>query len=142
MQGDNGETFSNDFRNFLSDLGSMVYKTKRTENIERPAQKSTTVIPAKYRRKENVRNTQKEILGDMLMMKLVSYYEDKYKLTHEKDPEQQITERITSVPLYFNRYNEIDRNDLRELPYNRNRRYNVPYSRRNYDDPVPDVVVL
>lgn len=64
------------------------------------------------------------------MMKLVSYYEDKYKLTHEREPEQLITERITSVPLYFNKYNEIDRNDLRELPYNGYRRYNAPHSRR------------
>lgn len=44
---------------------------------------------------QNIYNTQKAALGDVLMMKLVSYYEDKYKLTHA---EPATTESITLMP--------------------------------------------
>lgn len=50
-------------------------------------------------------NTQKAALGDVLMMKLVSYYEDKYKLTHL---EPTTTESITFMDAFTNKVNKYN----------------------------------
>lgn len=63
---------------------------------------------------QNALSAQKQVLGDVLMLKLVSYYEDKYKLTHIIPT---TTESITMLKRYTNSvrfanriYNQVDRN--------------------------------
>ncbi|XP_028167749.1 uncharacterized protein LOC114358075 [Ostrinia furnacalis] len=85
--------FSGDFMRFVKDMGRVVYhrkdEKKPSEVLKRnlrPLRISTTVrnrLDPTGRDVNNL-NTQKAALRDVLMMKLVSYYEDKYKLSNPK----------------------------------------------------------
>ncbi|KAJ8726993.1 hypothetical protein PYW08_015390 [Mythimna loreyi] len=88
------EPFDKDFGKFLRDLGSLVYKSKKTDVTQNEilyTNNTFSTLPIKNYRRNQKFNTQKAILEDVLMMKLVSYYEDKYKLSHL---EQSATEGI------------------------------------------------
>ncbi|XP_026747142.1 uncharacterized protein LOC113508361 isoform X3 [Trichoplusia ni] len=134
---DNVMRFSGDFEGFLKDLGSLVYK-----------------------KKGNIYNTQKAALGDVLMMKLVSYYEDKYKLTHaEPTTTESITFMSDIVTQVGNKYN-VDMADQRPLHQSHENNHLIDQARqepqprmdrnrrmernnpRTYEEPIPEVVIL
>lgn len=153
------ERFDGEFDNFLKDMGTMVYKAPKTD-IRQNEVKTNHVIstpaPAKYWKKKN---TPKAILEDVLMMKLVSYYEDKYKLSHL---EPTTTERITlkfDGRTYANaatknnmyKYNVIDNEEMYNayhkptnvMHYGSNRRKQKTeenYKKREFR--VPEVVIF
>lgn len=80
------ETISDDFGNFLETLGSMVYKSKKGAKVEdtrsrRNEYSFTSTTPSRTLwRSEN--DNHRDAFRDMLMLKLVSYYENKYKVSH------------------------------------------------------------
>ncbi|CAH0628884.1 unnamed protein product [Chrysodeixis includens] len=160
IQHDNVMRFSGDFEGFLKDLGSLVYKKKgvSVNDVHSNNDRYTTPSHKHFRRSQNNYNTQKAALGDVLMMKLVSYYEDKYKLTHA---EATPTESITFMPdlaTYIPKYN-VDMIDHRPLHLPHENNYLTDQSRqapsrldrnrrmernnaRNYEEPIPEVVIL
>ncbi|XP_075972414.1 uncharacterized protein LOC142974139 isoform X2 [Anticarsia gemmatalis] len=146
-QQDNAVSFSGDFESFIKELGSKVYKAQDVEETKRSKQTYHTTTNKNIRKTENVLNTQKEALGDVLMMKLVSYYEDKYKLAHYD--QRTTTERITimkTYPPYVNKYNEVDANrnifsDIDSYSHRRMRNERRYTTRKSQDD-LPEVVIL
>ncbi|KAJ0179339.1 hypothetical protein K1T71_005051 [Dendrolimus kikuchii] len=72
--------FSGEFEQFLSDLGSMVY---RRRNDSKPYKTPEKLKMSTEHQRKVIPNLERDALHDVLMMKLVSYYEDKYKLNHE-----------------------------------------------------------
>ncbi|XP_026747144.1 uncharacterized protein LOC113508361 isoform X4 [Trichoplusia ni] len=109
---------------------------------------------------QNIYNTQKAALGDVLMMKLVSYYEDKYKLTHaEPTTTESITFMSDIVTQVGNKYN-VDMADQRPLHQSHENNHLIDQARqepqprmdrnrrmernnpRTYEEPIPEVVIL
>nr|XP_034825454.1 uncharacterized protein LOC117983098 isoform X2 [Maniola hyperantus] len=74
------------------------YKELDTVRTEKNHPRSTTISPARHfsknSKKEKSHQTQEASLSDVLMMKLVSYYEDKYKVA-----DHEPTERGTKIPV-------------------------------------------
>ncbi|XP_045763433.1 uncharacterized protein LOC123866116 isoform X2 [Maniola jurtina] len=83
-------------------LTSFIYKKTHEElhtvRTEKNHPRSTTISPAKHfsnnAKKAKLHQTQKATLSDVLMMKLVSYYEEKYKVA-----DHEPTERETKTPV-------------------------------------------
>ncbi|KAJ8725018.1 hypothetical protein PYW07_015976 [Mythimna separata] len=154
------EQFDKNFEHFLRDLGSHVYKSKRTEVTENEVFTSNgtiSTLPVKNYRRSQKFNTQKAILQDVLMMKLVSYYEDKYKLSHleqtategisDPNADSSKTDALTKNNLY--KYNVIDKDDIfnnnpiptKKKPFESNRKQMYDMSEMD-DYQVSDVVIF
>ncbi|XP_026747140.1 uncharacterized protein LOC113508361 isoform X1 [Trichoplusia ni] len=158
---DNVMRFSGDFEGFLKDLGSLVYKKKGVSGNDLHSHYDRyTTPPQKHFRRQNIYNTQKAALGDVLMMKLVSYYEDKYKLTHaEPTTTESITFMSDIVTQVGNKYN-VDMADQRPLHQSHENNHLIDQARqepqprmdrnrrmernnpRTYEEPIPEVVIL
>lgn len=114
----------------------MVYKKK--PSLHEMIKSATTKNPQEHQRKgEQLENSQKEVLEDVLMMKLVSYYEDKYKLTqHEPSTTENFYSQFSTSS-----FNEGDGfNTGLHKPEQTNKiEQNL---RRSYTEAVADVVVL
>ncbi|XP_060800826.1 uncharacterized protein LOC106131200 [Amyelois transitella] len=85
------EDLSGDFQNFVKDMESKVFKENfNAKNDSKKTVQYATTSPNIYK-KSNFLDSQKAAFRDVLMMKLVSYYEDKYKLSfHETSPSPSI----------------------------------------------------
>ncbi|KAH9640996.1 hypothetical protein HF086_015092 [Spodoptera exigua] len=153
---DNAEKFDGEFNNFLKDLGTFIYKTKDSSDATKRVEhiRYTTVPVKNYRKSQNVLSAQKSFLGDVLMLKLVSYYEDKYKLTHLIPT---TTESITMLKRYSNsvrfanridryRYSQADRKEVQNSkPQNRATDVMARRMQRQKEmeeDEIPEVLTL
>ncbi|KAI8440223.1 hypothetical protein MSG28_001603 [Choristoneura fumiferana] len=96
---------SGEFMNFLHNLGSRVFtlKAKKRFGVEHGHEDTTTASylfstrNVEAWKSETNFGIQKDALRDALMMKLVSYYEDKYKLS---DSQTTKTTTTTSTPAH------------------------------------------
>ncbi|XP_073964624.1 uncharacterized protein [Choristoneura fumiferana] len=96
---------SGEFMNFLHNLGSRVFtlKAKKRFGVEHGHEDTTTASylfstrNVEAWKSETNFGIQKDALRDALMMKLVSYYEDKYKLS---DSQTTRTTTTTSTPAH------------------------------------------
>ncbi|XP_022829655.1 uncharacterized protein LOC111358660 [Spodoptera litura] len=148
---DNAEKFDGEFDSFLKDLGTLIYRPKPSSDAtKRVDHVHYTTVPVKsYRKSQNALSAQKDVLGDVLMLKLVSYYEDKYKLTRIIPT---TTESITMLKQYTNSmrfanriYSQVDRNGVvNSRPQNQAtyvaRRMQPPYEMD--DDEIPEVITI
>ncbi|XP_053600441.1 uncharacterized protein LOC128669561 [Plodia interpunctella] len=90
------EALSGDFQMFLRDMESRVFKEPpkiRKGPIKYPTY--TTHSP-NVTKNINMFHSQKAALRDVLMLKLVSYYEDKYKLANQETTAVTTTSTTTS----------------------------------------------
>lgn len=149
---ENAEKFDGEFDSFLKDLGTLIYRPKHSSDATKHIEHvhHTTVPVKSYRRSQNALSAQKQVLGDVLMLKLVSYYEDKYKLTHIIPT---TTESITMLKRYTNSvrfanrvYNQVDRNAVvnnqpqNQATYGMARRMQA--RKEMDDDEIPEVITL
>ncbi|XP_026326950.1 uncharacterized protein LOC113235468 isoform X2 [Hyposmocoma kahamanoa] len=115
-----------DFVKYVQQLGASVFKVTEKSfdtrgNRDKLVLKSSNTSTVLVRKKNDlmVRSTQNAALRDILMLKLVSYYEDKYKLsrvdgvaTTTRTTEPLALERLFDNP-EFTRYSNTKHNNRR-----------------------------
>ncbi|RVE45963.1 hypothetical protein evm_009366 [Chilo suppressalis] len=87
----NSKGLPEDFMDFVKNIDTFIYKHNGSEShiISNAFKGSNKKNPHDTQSKrienrdDNILSTQKAALRDVLMMKLVSYYEDKYKISHD-----------------------------------------------------------
>ncbi|KAG6464892.1 hypothetical protein O3G_MSEX014795 [Manduca sexta] len=128
----------------VEDILRMIYKNNEPVK-DRYYDYNSYVTTQRYRvsrRNQNTWNTQKAALRDVLMMKLVSYYEDKYKLSHRDVTTEIIisTEgtRLSDNDIFDEKTNYYDDLQVAEA----NKRKSKTVDKQIEHKPVAEVVTI